>query len=238
MKFLRYLFLLFNFSCSQKILVKSYPSGAEVKVIDLSGDIEKPIGATPVNLKIEKNFGSMFYIEIEKDKYRTKKLLISAVDGTNLKIDTKLEVLEDYNERLKQAVNNVSNQQKAIKDTFDKEKLIDETFENKQNLINRIEIELSLYKAMMFDKKYSKGIANFDKNKLENIIDIVSKAKEEELKNNYKQAINFIYNALELDSNNIYLNSYLSKLYILNKEENEANKIQEKIKNLSVVTVK
>lgn len=233
MKCIFLLLLVLCFSCSQKLQVKSYPSGAQVKVIDLAGDIEKVMGNTPINLKVEKGFGSMFFLELSMDKYRTKKVLVSSIDGTNIKIDTKLEVLEDYNKRLKQAVNNVSNQQKFLKDFLDKEEAINEAVENKQEFLNKLEIELALYKAMLFDKKYSKGIANYDKKRLEVLVNIIAEAKELELKNQITDAIKVLNKALEIDSTNTYINNYLASLYKINKNEAEAKNILDKLDKLN-----
>jgi len=235
MKFVLFIFLiLFLNSCSQKLHVRSFPSGAQVKVVDLSGDKEKVMGNTPINLKVDKGFGSMFILEFELDKYRSKKILVSSIDGTNVKIDTKLEVLSEYNERISKAVENVSNQQKFLKDFLDKEEALGEAIKDSHDLMIKTQVELSLYKDMLFSQKYSKGIASFDRGRFETIVELVSKAKKYELDKNIKEAIALIKEAIELDSNNAYLNEYLAELYKLNNNNIEYKNILEKLDNLKL----
>lgn len=198
-------------------MVRSFPSGAEIKVMDTSGTNSKLVGNTPIRLKVDKAMGSLFFIEFSKEKYRTKKILVSTAESSNIRIDTKLEVLAEYEERLKKAVDDVSKQQKDLKKFYDKESGISELVKNSKSTINDIETQIAVYKAMLFNQKYSKGVASYDKERVEELVKQVNLAKKYEEDRQFNDAIIAIKKALDLDENNQFLLNYLAELYKLNK---------------------
>lgn len=227
------LFLLLSLcSCSQRLLVRSFPNGAEVKVSDTTGTNSKVVGNTPIRLKIDKGLGSLFFIELSKDKYRTKRILVNTGENANLRVDTKLEVMAEYEERLKQAVSNVAKQQKQVKDFYNKESGIFELVKNSRETLDNIETQIALYKAMLFNQKYSRGIASYDKERIQKIVELVDLAKKHEAELQINDAIKVMRQALSYDDNNIYLYKYLSELYKKNKDDTgykETIKIMEKL---------
>lgn len=206
-------------SCSQRLLVRSFPNGAEVKVSDTSGTNSKVVGNTPIRLKVDKGLGSLFFIELSKEKYRSKRILVNTDENANLRVDTKLEVMAEYEERLKNAVSNVAKQQKKVKEFYNKESGIFELVKNSKETIDSIETQISLYKAMLFNQKYSRGIAAYDKERIEQLVELVDLSKKHESELQYNDAIKVMKQALNIDENNVYLYKYLSELYKKNKNE-------------------
>lgn len=86
------MFFLSGISCAHRVLIKTEPSGARVRIIAKNGRPAAPLGATPLDLKALPE-SDITLLEVEKEGHLPKLLVIPKMEGAVLTITTRLQPL-------------------------------------------------------------------------------------------------------------------------------------------------
>ena len=83
----------FLISCAGKYVVNTFPAGAKVYVKDIQTKDRKLIGISPVQITEESKLGDVFFVELEKENYQNKEVMIKVNAGESLTLSARLDPL-------------------------------------------------------------------------------------------------------------------------------------------------
>jgi len=79
--------------CGGKYMVNTFPAGAKVYVKDIQTKERKLVGLSPVRIDEESRLGDVFFLEIEKDNYNPKSVMVKVNAGESLTLSARLDPL-------------------------------------------------------------------------------------------------------------------------------------------------
>jgi tetratricopeptide (TPR) repeat protein len=219
-------------SCSSRYIVESYPTNSDVFVKSIVSKERRLIGKTPIKLRKDSITGDVFFIELEKEAYVPKKILIKPSDGNVVNLYIRLEPLEDHKKRLQEAKDTISSLQKdRNRERMEMEKRSTDlkTIEREVDFTDK---QVSQHREMLFGSRYARGLAKYDRKKSEVIAYMLTKAEEHIKNKEFPQAENQVRESLQFDELNPYPYFMLGKIMFLKGQKIEAERLFNKATEL------
>ena len=190
-------------ACTAKYTIKSYPEGAQVFVKDVVGSEKKLVGATPLTVKKTKEMGEVFFLSIEKDNFFPKQVLMTPSGGEDLTISVNLDPMQDGKK--------ASGDEDKGKDQQGQAEQAKKAEDEKREMAMRVallENTVSIYKDALFSGRYSGGIAPYDRDRTDDIVDHIFKSQQLVVGKKYNDALTELDKALAKDE-------YLPQAYLI-----------------------
>lgn len=211
-----------NGACSSRYIVESYPTNAEVFVKSVANKERRMIGKTPIKLRKDSTTGDVFFIELEKEAYVPKKILIKPSDGSVVNLYIRMEPLEDHKKRLQEAKEVVSNLQKdKNKERMDMEKRSDD-LKKMARTVDFTDKQINQHREMLFGARYAKGLASYDRKKSEVTSAMLAQAEDHIKNKDFISAETLVKESLQFDELNPYPYFMLGKIMFLKGQKTEA----------------
>lgn len=205
--------------CAGKYLVKTYPSGAKVYTQDLQTKDKKLIGLSPVQIDEESQLGDVFFVVLEKEKYKPKTVMVRVNSGESISIAAQLDPVNPddmdprkqlaENEEQKDDKKDEGQQQQPQQAKKDDEKKKDEDeLERVKAEVAELNLRVALienttafYKDAIFSPRFANGgQARFDRDNNEVVINNMFDAQQAIAKNDLKKAEALVDKAIEKDA--------------------------------------
>ncbi len=206
--------------CAARYTIKSYPEGATVFVKDVLTQEKKLVGQTPLKVKKTKEMGDVFFLSLEKDNFYPKQVLVTPHEGNNLMISVNLDPIQDNNRTLaSKGKEDGKNQQPNPQDQQKKQ---DDAMKDLNLRVALLENTIAMYKDALFSGRYGGGMASYDRDRTDEIVDHLFKSQQLVMVKKYAQAQDELDKALMMDE---YLpQAYLIKgtIFYVNKQYDQA----------------
>ena len=227
--------------CAGKYLVKTYPSGAKVYVQDLGSKDKKLIGLSPVQIEEESNLGDVFFVVLEKEKYKEKSVMVRVNSGESLAISAQLDPVnpDDFDPNKQVADNEDKDKkddpqqppQQAKKDKKKDEDIADmkEEIADLNMRVALLENTTALYKDAIFSSRFAGGgPAKFDRDRNDRVIQSMFEAQQAIADNDLRKAEKAVNSAIKEDA--YVTNAWLLKgsISFLKKDFENAKKAWER----------
>lgn len=210
--------------CAGKYLVNTYPSGAKVYIKDIQTKDRKLVGVSPVTIQEESKLGDVFFLEIEKDNYQNKEVMIKVNAGESLTLSARLdplspEKLQAQDQAAKQDDKKNEPQQGKPEDKKKEPKDLQAEIDDLKLRVALLENSASYQKEAIFSARFRGGPANFDRDNTDRMVGLMFEAQQSILRGNYQKANELIDKAIQADeySSNAWLLkgsvAYLKKDY-------------------------
>jgi len=199
-------------SCSGKYTVKTYPPKAKVYIRNLESKDKKLIGMSPVKIDEESELGDVFFLVFEKENYRDKEVMVKVNEGESLTVATRLDPLLEAEKKQNLADKKDDKKpggkppEKKKKEDEDKLK---EELEDVKLRVALLENTVTFYKDAMFSSRFQGGVASYDRDKTDRIIDNLFNAQKLISAKKYKRAMRDINKVIKKDEYNA--NAWLLK---------------------------
>jgi tetratricopeptide (TPR) repeat protein len=207
---------IFNFGCSGKYLVKSYPAGAKVYLRDINSNEKRLVGLSPVQIKEESRLGDVFFLVFEKNNYKPKEVMIRVNEGESLSVAAQLDPLTADAAKEQAAAGGDQGKgepppgqppQGDKKEPKKIEELVEQV--NELNLrVALLENTTSFYKDAMFSSRFQGGPANFDRDRNDKVIGYMFQAQQAIVNAKYDEALGLVDKAINIDE-------YVSNAWLL-----------------------
>ncbi len=204
---------IFGVSCSGKYTVKSYPPKAKVYIRNLESQDKKLMGVSPIKIDEESELGDVFFLVFEKENYKEKEVMVKVNEGESLTIATRLEPLLITDEGKGLAKKDDENKPPQPGKPPEKKKKDDDKLKKEMEDVKLrvalLENTVTFYKDAMFSSRFQGGMAKFDRDKSDDIVDKLFKAQKLISVKNYKLAMKNINSVIKNDEYNA--NAWLLK---------------------------
>lgn len=190
--------------CASTMMVKSYPEGANVYSRDVVSQEKKLLGKTPLNLKKEKDSSEVFFLILEKENFYPKQVLMTPRDGESISVAVTLDPLQDASKVAKNEGEDGKEQGQGNGDGKKKE----DEMKDLNLRIALLENTISMYKDALFSNRFSAGMAPFDRDRTDNVVDHLFKAQQLVMSKKFTDAQEELDKAL-------LINEYLPQAYLL-----------------------
>jgi len=206
--------LLFCSGCAGKYLVKTYPSGAKVYTQDIKSADKKLVGLSPVQITEDSDLGDVFFLVVEKEKYKAKNVMVRVNPGESLTISTQLDPVNPDEQNKKMLAENENEKDKGEdppptppKDDKKDDENEEELAKMKDEMID-LNLRISLlenttdfYKDAMFSSRFSgNNLAKFDRDKNDTVVELMFQAQKAIGSNDLKKALQLIDEAIQKDA--------------------------------------
>lgn len=187
--------------CGGKYLVNTFPAGAKVYVKDIQTKERKLVGLSPVRIEEESRLGDVFFLEIEKDNYNPKSVMVKVNAGESLTLSARLDPMNP--DKLD------PNQQVANKDDKKDPQQGGKPEEKKNNLqqeIDDLKLRVALLenttqyqKDAIFSARFRGGPAEYDRESGEKLVGVMFDTQQAVMKGNYAKAEELVNKAIQID---------------------------------------
>lgn len=189
--------------CGGKYMVKSYPPEAKVYFKDIKSNEKKLIGTTPITITEDPRLGDVFFLELEKDNYQSKEIMIKINQGESFTLSAKLDPIlapdsatqKDNSQQAKK--DDQKPQPGGSKDQKPKDWQLE--FDDLKLRVVLLENTTSFYKDAIFSSRMAGGIPSHERDRKEEVVNFIFQAQQNAMKKNYEEASKLIDKALQLD---------------------------------------
>jgi hypothetical protein len=220
-------------ACATRYTIKSFPEGATVFVKDIVTQEKKLVGQTPLTLKKTKDMGEVFFLNIEKDSFFPKQVLMTPKEGENLTVTVTLDPVQDSktagaekggdgkDNQNGQQGNNPQDQKKKEEEA---KKKSEDALKDMTLRIALLENTVSMYKDALFSGRYasSGGPARFDRDRNDQIVDHLFKSQQLVMLKKYNEALSELDKALLMDEYLPQAHMIKGTIFYVNKQFDQA----------------
>lgn len=194
--------------CAGKYIVNTYPAGAKVYIKDIQTKDRKLIGVSPVQITEDSKLGEVFFLEIEKENYQNKEIMVKVNPGESLMVSSRLDVLNPGSEELGKDVakNDDKQQPQQPPKEDDKKKQDDELAKKLKEEIDELKLRVALlentsdvHREAIFSARFKGGPAGSDRDEQETLISRLFESQQAIMRGDYAKALQLLDRALAAD---------------------------------------
>lgn len=219
-------------SCAGKYVVNTYPSGSKVYVKDVLTKERKLIGLAPVQIEEESKLGEVFFLELEKESYQNKEIMIKVSPGESLTVTARLDPLAADKGAdgagAGEKKDDKNQPQQPPKDEDKKKKDWQAEIDDLKLRVALLENTASVYKDAIFSARFKGGPAGFDRDDNQRLIGLLFEGQQAIMKGDYASASKALDKAIMIDEYNSQAWLLRGSVAYLNKNLPEARKAWER----------
>lgn len=194
--------------CAGKYVVNTYPSGAKVYIKDIQTKDRKLIGVSPVQVTEDSKLGEVFFLEIEKENYQNKEIMVKVNPGESITVSARLDVLNPGSEEAGQDVakNDDKQQPQQPPKEDDKKKDDEELAKKMKEEIDELKLRVALlentsdvHREAIFSARFKGGPAGQDRDDQESLISRLFESQQAIMRGDYARALQLLDRALASD---------------------------------------
>lgn len=223
---------LFLAGCAGKYVVNTYPSGAKVYIKDIQTKDRKLVGLSPVQIQEESKLGDVFFLEIEKDNYQTKEVMVKVNAGESLTLSARLDPVNpdrmDGNQMQAKNDDKKEPQQQPQKDDDKKKKDWEKEIEDLKLRVALLENTTNYQKEAIFSARFRGGPAGFDRDQGDRVVGVMFETQQAILKGNYQKANELVDKAIQMDEYSSHAWLLKGSIAYLKKDYEEARRAWER----------
>lgn len=187
--------------CAPRYTIRSYPNETSVYVKDLVTQEKKFVGKTPLTLKKTNEMGDVFMFAFEKDSFIPKSVIMNSKGSENMTVEVTLDPMQENKAVAdNQTGNGQGNQSQPSSGDGKKSKDAKEDEVKDMSLrLALLENTIAMYKDALFSGRYGGGMAKFDRDHTDEIVDHLFAAQQQIMLKNYPKALEEIDQTLLID---------------------------------------
>lgn len=186
--------------CAGKYVIRSFPSDSKVYLKDIRTDEKKLIGNTPVSIPENEKLGDVFFLEFERENYKSKDVMIKVNPGESLTVSAILDPLVPGDTGAKDGSGEAGDKDKPQGGQPEqKPKDWQEEMTELKMRVALLENTTAFYKDAMFSARFSGGPRPQDRDRSETVVGLIFQSQQEISRNNFAKAITTIDKALAID---------------------------------------
>ncbi len=195
-------------ACSGKYTVKTYPPKAKVYIKNIESKDKRLVGMSPVKINEESELGDVFFLVFEKENYKPKEVMVKVNEGESLTIATRLDPLLEEDKKTENLADNKKDDQKPQGGKPPEKKKKKDDDELKKELddvklrVALLENTVTFYKDAMFSPRFQGGMAKFDRDRSDRVVENLFQAQKLISAKKYKQAMREINKVIKTDEYN------------------------------------
>jgi tetratricopeptide (TPR) repeat protein len=216
--------------CAGKYIVNTYPAGAKVYIKDIQTKDRKLVGLSPVQINEESKLGDVFFLELEKDNYQLKSVMVKVNAGESLTLSARLDPVnpDKLNGDNQLAKNDEKKDQPQSKPPEEKKKDWQAEIDDLKLRVALLENTTSIQKDAIFSARFKGGPAGFDRDTNERMVGMMFDVQQAIMKGNYEKANELVDKSIQMDEYSSHAWLLKGSIAYLKKDYPEARRAWER----------